>query len=315
MLIDWFTVGAQTLNFLILVWLLKRFLYQPILNALDTREQKIAAELADADTKRTEAEKQQAHYERKNAEFDLAREALMEQASSAADAEKRKLVQQARQTAADLHSQQQQALSREQDNVNATISRYVEEEVFAITRKVLADLASSSLEQSLLEMFVQRLQNLDKASYKAFAHALQTDTAPLRLRTAFTLTEAQQTLLREAIQQTFKIETPLLTSRLSSLQYDTDKTLISGIELSSNGHKLSWSIADYLHSMEQSIGEVLDHSMLQYKQPHEEQNKEQYEGNINNRPQKNTMAATNRSDTDSAKSRHPSDNHLSEHSE
>ena len=38
MLIDWFTVGAQALNFLILVWLMKRFLYQPILHAIDERE-------------------------------------------------------------------------------------------------------------------------------------------------------------------------------------------------------------------------------------------------------------------------------------
>jgi F-type H+-transporting ATPase subunit b len=52
MLIDWFTVGAQVLNFLILVWLLKRFLYKPILHAIDAREQRIAKELADADAKR-----------------------------------------------------------------------------------------------------------------------------------------------------------------------------------------------------------------------------------------------------------------------
>ena len=58
MLIDWFTVGAQALNFIILVWLLKRFLYKPILNAVDAREQRIAAELADADAKRAEAKKE-----------------------------------------------------------------------------------------------------------------------------------------------------------------------------------------------------------------------------------------------------------------
>ena len=52
MLIDWFTIGAQALNFLILVWLLKHFLYQPILNAIDEREKRIAKELADAVAKR-----------------------------------------------------------------------------------------------------------------------------------------------------------------------------------------------------------------------------------------------------------------------
>ena len=56
MLIDWFTVGAQTLNFLILVWLMKRFLYKPILNAIDAREKRIATQLSDADTKTAEAQ-------------------------------------------------------------------------------------------------------------------------------------------------------------------------------------------------------------------------------------------------------------------
>ena len=55
MLIDWFTVGAQALNFVILVWLMRRFLYKPILDAIDAREKKIAAELADADAKKAEA--------------------------------------------------------------------------------------------------------------------------------------------------------------------------------------------------------------------------------------------------------------------
>ena len=43
MLIDWFTVGAQGINFVILVWLLKHFLYKPILGAIDAREKHIAA--------------------------------------------------------------------------------------------------------------------------------------------------------------------------------------------------------------------------------------------------------------------------------
>ena len=57
MLIDWFTVAAQALNFLILLWLMKRFLYAPILHAIDAREQRIAAELKDADASKLEAQK------------------------------------------------------------------------------------------------------------------------------------------------------------------------------------------------------------------------------------------------------------------
>ncbi len=57
MLIDWFTVGAQLLNFLILVWLMKRFLYKPVLDAIDAREKLIATELADAAAKKTKRKK------------------------------------------------------------------------------------------------------------------------------------------------------------------------------------------------------------------------------------------------------------------
>ena len=77
MLIDWFTVGAQALNFIILVWLLKRFLYKPILNTVDAREKRIAAELADADAKKAEAQKERDDYQHKNEEFDQQRAALL----------------------------------------------------------------------------------------------------------------------------------------------------------------------------------------------------------------------------------------------
>ena len=76
MLIDWFTVGAQALNFLILVWLMKRFLYKPILDAIDAREQRIAAELADADAKRDAAQRERDKFQHKNEEFDQQRRTL-----------------------------------------------------------------------------------------------------------------------------------------------------------------------------------------------------------------------------------------------
>ena len=70
MIIDWFTVGAQTLNFLVLMWLLKRFLYKPILHAIDEREKRIATELANADKKKAEAQKERDEFRKKNEEFD-----------------------------------------------------------------------------------------------------------------------------------------------------------------------------------------------------------------------------------------------------
>jgi F-type H+-transporting ATPase subunit b len=80
MLIDWFTVAAQAVNFLILVWLMKRFLYKPILNAIDAREKKIAATVADASKQKADAEGEKNEFKKKNADLTLsARRCLLKQ--------------------------------------------------------------------------------------------------------------------------------------------------------------------------------------------------------------------------------------------
>ena len=99
MLIDWFTVGAQALNFLILVWLMKRFLYKPILHAIDEREKRIAAELANADAKKAEAQKERDEFQHKNEEFDQQRAALLSKATDEAQAERQRLLDEARKAA------------------------------------------------------------------------------------------------------------------------------------------------------------------------------------------------------------------------
>ena len=96
MLIDWFTVGAQALNFLILVWPTKRFLYKPILNAVAEREKRIAAELADAAQKKDDAQKESDEFKRKNEDFERQRDALLgENRPNKRGAERQRLLEEA----------------------------------------------------------------------------------------------------------------------------------------------------------------------------------------------------------------------------
>jgi F-type H+-transporting ATPase subunit b len=158
MLIDWFTVIAQAINFLILVWLLKRFLYRPVLDAIDTREKRIAAKIADADAKEAEAQKQRDDYQQKNQAFDQERNTHMNQVLEEAKAERAHLLDTARQESEDLRVRLAQGLRNEQQSLNEEISRRAREEVFAIARKVLSDLAGTSLEQRMTEIFLDRLR-------------------------------------------------------------------------------------------------------------------------------------------------------------
>ena len=99
MLINWFTVLAQAVNFLILVWLLKRFLYKPILHAIDEREKGIAAQLAEAKAKKAEVKKDRDTFQHKNEAFDQERATLLKKATEEAAAERQRLLDEARKDA------------------------------------------------------------------------------------------------------------------------------------------------------------------------------------------------------------------------
>jgi F-type H+-transporting ATPase subunit b len=91
---------------------MKRFLYKPILDAIDAREKRIAAELADADAKKAEAEKERDAFQRKNEEFDQQRAALLSQATDEAKAERQRLLEEARQAADTLSAKRLESLEK-----------------------------------------------------------------------------------------------------------------------------------------------------------------------------------------------------------
>jgi F-type H+-transporting ATPase subunit b len=259
MLIDWFTVSAQVVNFLILVWLLKRLLYKPILNAIDAREQRIAKELADADTKETEAEKEREKLQKKNEEFDQQRGELLSKAKDEAKAERQRLLDEARQAADTLRTKRQDALTREQESLNDEITRRTREEVFAIARKALTDLAGTTLEERMSEVFRRRLRELSNDAKEGIAKALKTSSDPVLVRSAFDLASEQQKGIQHTLQETFRAEI--------QVRFETAPDVISGIELTANGRKVAWSIGDYLASMEKSVSELLKEQSKRQAKP------------------------------------------------
>lgn len=251
MLIDWFTVGAQLLNFLILVWLMKRFLYQPVLNAIAAREQKIAAALADAAAAKAEAHRQQDAFRHKNEAFEKQRAGLLQAARNAATAESERLQAEAREAADAASAARAKALQADALHLREELTRHTQDQVFDISRRVLGDLAAVSLEQRACEVFIQRLESADGEALAAWGAALKASSEgePALLRSAFELPAAQRTAMLDALGDLFGQPIPL--------RFETAPELVSGIELSAQGLTLAWSISDYLGALSAGLEERL----------------------------------------------------------
>jgi F-type H+-transporting ATPase subunit b len=249
MLIDWFTVCAQALNFLILVWLMRRFLYKPILQAIDAREKKIAKELADADAQKADAQKEHDEFRHKNEEFDKERAGLLARATEEAKTEGRRLLDEAGKESDGARAKARDALITEQRTLGDEITRRTRSEVFAIARKTLSDLSSASLEERMVDVFVRRLRALEGKEKEEMEAAFKSPSPAAVVRSTFELPAAQRSAVEDAMKETLAIETPV--------DFQTAPDLVSGIEITASGRKIGWSIEDYLKSLDQGVGALL----------------------------------------------------------
>ncbi len=245
MSINWFTVIAQVINFLILVWLLKRFLYKPILNAIDEREKRIAAQIKDADDKKAVAEKEQADFKKRNEDFDAQKKDLTDKAVADANAQKDKLVEDAKNEANTLRSNLEKEIKEKQESDMLTNADKTQQQVFAITKKALKEMASSSLEEQSVNTFIKRLLSLNGDEKQQLITSFKSKADSILVKSAFDLPAAQQAAINDAVNEALETK--------AQLQFTTSPELISGIELTTNGYKLAWSFAEYLQSLQNNI--------------------------------------------------------------
>lgn len=258
MLIDWFTVCAQIINFLILIWLLNRFLYKPILNAIDAREQRIASQLEYATQMKTEAENARMDYEQKIAGFEQQRLMQMNEAAQQAESERQQLIEKARRETAELKQQWLDALSGEQNSLNQQLSQRIEQEVFKIARKTLHDLSSTELEQQITTVFIQRLQTQAKQLATQLNQSPSGEPCRAIIRSQFTLTTDQQSAIDNALNDI--IQQPL------TVQFQSNSSTCFGIECVIGSFKIAWNIDDYLERMQASFNTLI-HRTINHSNP------------------------------------------------
>ncbi len=256
MQIDWFTIGTQALNFLILVYFIRRFLYKPILDAIDDREKRIADEIAAAADDKAKAQQERDEFQRKNEELEQQRAALMSKATDEAGAERQRLMDEARQAAVELGLQQTRLLQDEEHKLISAISRRTQQEVLDIARLALTDMADASLDERMCDVFIQRLHQLDEPTKLKLSEANKSSSEPSIVRSAFELPAESRSNIQSALNDVFQTS--------FAVQFETDPNIVSGIELTTHGQKLAWSFSDYLTTLQSGIDELIQANHKQH---------------------------------------------------
>ncbi len=255
MLIDWFTVFAQIVNFLVLVYLLKRFLYGPIINAMDRREERIALRLEEAEQKKVEAVREMEAYQQKNKEFDRKRDQMLASVKQESEKQRKDLIQMARTEVDDLKSRWHNRILQEKNAFLQDLRRRAGRQIYAVVRRALTDLADADLENRIIDVFVRNLETLGQEDLRKIRESIRKSGSKIVITCAFGISEDQRQRISEAVHHQL--------SEAGDLLYITNPDLLCGIELKAHAYIIGWNLEDYLKSMEEDLGSILEQETVQ----------------------------------------------------
>lgn len=245
MLIDWFTLAAQILNFLVLVWLLKRFLWTRLIQAIDDRENRIAARLADADLKDKQAIQRMEELDAGAAGVVREQREALAQARREADELRLEMTRKAREDVRRQEANWREDLEREKSAFLDDVRQRMGVELLAVIRRALTDLACADIQHCATEVFLERLQNADLSSLRELAKG-----GTITVLSASDFSEEMKRRIEE-----------VLTARLGQavrLKFDRHPAMSWGVELRSNGRAIGWTPDSYLESLDSSLRKALE---------------------------------------------------------
>lgn len=241
MLINWFTVGAQIVNFAILILLLKRFLYGPIMRAMQEREKMIARRLEAAESKRKEARQRSEELEKEKRELTQAKEQILSEAKETVAAWKEKELEQIREQIRRMRQAWVDSVEQDKQAFIQQLKRNVTCQTLMVSRKAICDLAGEDLERLAVKRFAEQIRKAVDEGRRLVSAISGTVT----VNSGFEMDPGQ----REELTQALKSHFP----SIQMVQFDVNRAIGFGIELMAGDWKVGWNLAVYLKRLEDEI--------------------------------------------------------------
>lgn len=251
MQIDWFTFGAQVFNFVLLVYLLKRFLYRPVLNAIEQRAAQVQGRLEEARRKEEEATAERERYRALQEDLERSRSSVLGAAEEEAERRRRELTAKVRSEVQTVREEWRESLRRQRESFLDEMSRRMSRDVFDLVERVVEALTDSELEDRTVDVFLSRLSKADESQRKEFTAAVEGEEGRVRVRSSFPLTSEQRRRFAESMSTWLGPSEP-------DFQWEDDSDLALGIEVRAGDRKIAWSVDDYLDVLRSETAAYLD---------------------------------------------------------
>lgn len=250
--IDLFTLIAEIFNFLVLVFLLQRFLYRPIIRVMDAREQATVSRLRLAEAKYEEASEEKRVYEEKVQSFEDERLALIEEARQQSKTYRQQLMNEINTEVEALRNQWQEIVALERETFLQDLRQQVGTEIIKTARAILQNMANQALEDQVVAVFVERINAIHEDEKQKLIKAVSANQDVLHVQSAFELSDDARMRLEDTLR-------PFHPQ--SQLHFEVDNSLLCGIRIATPEYEISWSFHHYIDTFQQHFQQTLEDNL------------------------------------------------------
>lgn len=247
--IDLFTFTAQVINLIILLFLLRKFLYIPVLKAVDERQKLISAELNSAKNARRRAELSAREYENKMQELETQKQTILLQAKEQAEKLSKQLQSDAKKQYQKSQKQWKERLLSEQDNFETALQKTVAEHFNRFAQKALQEMAGAEVNNLMLQQLKEKIKRTTLRERADFANAFS--GKKIVIESAKTLSTESKKDLETFLHQQWNLPENLKFS------YVTNPELISGLALQAQEQRIEWSLSGYLQDFRKNMNDEI----------------------------------------------------------
>lgn len=238
---SWLTFGFEIVNFLVLVWLLHRLLYRPVLAMIQRRRDEITAQARAAEAQLAEAERRKADYDRRLEEWAGERARARRELDEELERERQRRLQALEAELGDRRRREETLASRQAGQAREAAEREALALAGRFAARLLAAAAGPDVQARLVRLLIEELGSLPDARRAALRDALNRAGAPLQVTSAHPLDAAQRAELGRALAALTDGSAPAIDCR-------EDPALLAGVRLQVGAWQLGANLQDELQA-------------------------------------------------------------------
>lgn len=236
--LSWTTFSLEILNFLVLLWILKRFLYKPVLDVIARRRAEIDKQLKDAKALQDSAEKMQSQYESRLKDWQHERQQARDTLHSELEEERLRRLASLDKEIAQATQRAQVASARRQANDERKLEATALQYAARFATRLLEDASGPDTQQRLVKLLVANLAELPAESVAAIQRQFGEIANTATVTSAYPIDETARQQLEPALKK--------IISPATDIEYTQDDSLLAGLRIAVGAWELGINIQDEL---------------------------------------------------------------------